>query len=239
MKSLTTSLSVHAAVFALALLLGAAFHKVVPVSHYNAITLVAPSLPAPSARPVIVRKQSPVALNVAPRVQSHAERAEQPEVTPNFVKLDTSSALALPQTAQGLVKAGPVARLVGFGGQGTAKSGATRGNGKVIQAGFEQPSTTSGKLAVSPTYTAPVITQEPRPRYTSEALLANVQGEVTLQVTFRASGRVEVLGIVSGLGYGLDEEAIRVAQGIQFTPATRDGAAVNHTSTMHVLFQLG
>jgi TonB family protein len=74
--------------------------------------------------------------------------------------------------------------------------------------------------------------------YTEAAVQAHVQGEVTLQVRFLATGRVEILRVVSGLGYGLDEQAKRVAEQIRFTPAIRDGAPVDHTTLIHVTFQL-
>ena len=65
-----------------------------------------------------------------------------------------------------------------------------------------------------------------------------VQGDVILRVTFTASGRVQVDGVVHGLGHGLDEEARRVAQQIRFRPATRNGQAVDLTTNITITFQL-
>jgi TonB family protein len=65
-----------------------------------------------------------------------------------------------------------------------------------------------------------------------------VQGDVILRVTFMASGRVVVQGVVRGLGHGLDEEARRVAEQIRFRPATRNGQPVDTTTTITIGFQM-
>jgi len=49
---------------------------------------------------------------------------------------------------------------------------------------------------------------------------------------------VVVQGVMRGLGHGLDEEARRVAQQIRFRPATRNGQAVDATTTITITFQL-
>ena len=55
---------------------------------------------------------------------------------------------------------------------------------------------------------------------------------------FTASGQVDVLRVVSGLGYGLDQLAQDAARRIQFKPATRDGRAIDEVTVIHVTFQL-
>jgi TonB family protein len=62
--------------------------------------------------------------------------------------------------------------------------------------------------------------------------------EVVLRVTFTAAGHVVVQSVMHGLGHGLDEEARRVAQQIHFRPATRNGQAVDSTTTITITFQL-
>lgn len=83
-----------------------------------------------------------------------------------------------------------------------------------------------------------VLLSKPRPGYTEEARKRKIEGDVTLQVRFTASGQVEVLRVVSGLGYGLDQLAQRAAQHIHFKPATRDGHPVDEVTVIHVTFQL-
>lgn len=82
------------------------------------------------------------------------------------------------------------------------------------------------------------VLSKPAVQYTSEARQLHVQGDVILRVTFTASGRVVVQGVVRGLGHGLDEEARRVAQQIRFRPATRNGQAVDLTTNITITFQL-
>ncbi|HEY3990984.1 MAG TPA: energy transducer TonB [Acidobacteriaceae bacterium] len=120
------------------------------------------------------------------------------------------------------------------GGRGLGQAGnANFGNGN-IGAGHVQLAQNN----VEPAFTPPVVISEPKARYTPEAQEARIQGEVTLQVRFLASGQVEVIRVVNGLGHGLDEEARHVAENIRFKPALRNGQPVDHTTLIHVTFQL-
>jgi TonB family protein len=94
------------------------------------------------------------------------------------------------------------------------------------------------QTSVRPATTNLMILSKPPAQYTSEARQLKIQGDVILRVTFTASGQVQVHGIVQGLGHGLDEEARRVAQQIQFRPATRDGQAMDLTTNITITFQL-
>lgn len=87
--------------------------------------------------------------------------------------------------------------------------------------------------------TTPVeITYKPNPVYTQEARQLKLEGEVLLQVTFSATGQLQVLGVVRGLGHGLDEAAIAAANKMRFKPALRNGVAVDSTAVVHVRFEL-
>jgi TonB family protein len=122
---------------------------------------------------------------------------------------------------------------------GTGKPG---GHGQVASASFGPAVGGPGHVqiaqATEAAFTPPVVISEPKARYTAEAQEARVQGEVTLKVRFLASGQVEVIGVVNGLGHGLDEEARHVAESIRFKPALRNGQPVDHTTLIHVTFQL-
>ncbi|HXR96765.1 MAG TPA: energy transducer TonB [Terriglobales bacterium] len=127
----------------------------------------------------------------------------------------------------------------GHGGGG----GNGNGNGRGVQsAGFGD-----GAAAASPARAAvaaaeaisPVeILYKPEPKYTPEARSAGIQGEVLIRVSFLASGNIEVGGLVRGLGYGLDQQALEVAREIRFKPATRNGQPISTNAIVHVLFQL-
>ncbi|HEV2378751.1 MAG TPA: energy transducer TonB [Terriglobia bacterium] len=78
------------------------------------------------------------------------------------------------------------------------------------------------------------IPSKPTPVYTDEARRLHLEGEVTVEVVFAASGELRVLRILKGL----DEAALRAATGIRFKPARRDDLPVDTVATLHIVFQL-
>lgn len=122
---------------------------------------------------------------------------------------------------------------------GTGRPGS---RGHVAQGGFGGPNYAQGAAPVRKqevARTTPlVLLSKPKPGYTEEARKLKIEGDVTLQVRFTATGQVEVLRVVSGLGYGLNELAEQAARRITFKPATRDGRAVDEVTLIHVTFQL-
>lgn len=53
-------------------------------------------------------------------------------------------------------------------------------------------------------------------RYTPEAVEAGIEGRVFVQVLVEPGGTVSEVKVLRGLGYGLDEEAKRVARDVKF-----------------------
>jgi TonB family protein len=96
----------------------------------------------------------------------------------------------------------------------------------------------ASRITAEPKSTNLEVLSKPTVQYTSEARQLKVQGDVILRVTFTANGQVVIRGVMHGLGYGLDEEARRVAQQIRFRPATRNGQAVDMTTNITITFQL-
>ncbi|HEY6847639.1 MAG TPA: TonB family protein [Terracidiphilus sp.] len=143
------------------------------------------------------------------------------------------------------VKSGSNAGMVGKvasaglpGGTGTANTGVT---GKVASAGVPTAIVASAPVkqaTAAPAMTSIEVLSKPPVQYTNEARQLHIEGDVVLRVTFTAAGQVVVEGITRGLGHGLDEEARRVAQQIRFRPATRNGQAVDSTTTIRITFQL-
>jgi len=80
----------------------------------------------------------------------------------------------------------------------------------------ERPTTSAASLSAA---TPPKITFKPQPVYTQEARDHHIEGDAVVKVIFRANGTIDVLGLVRGLGYGLDEPALQSARGIRFHPA--------------------
>lgn len=138
--------------------------------------------------------------------------------------------------------AGTVGRVASAGipgATGTANRGYS--SGRVAAAGIPamaRAATPVQQMTAGPAATSLEVLSKPPVLYPSEARQLKVQGDVILRVTFLASGRIVVQGVVRGLGHGLDEEARRVAQQIRFRPATRNGQAVDMTTNITISFQL-
>jgi TonB family protein len=82
------------------------------------------------------------------------------------------------------------------------------------------------------------ILSKEKPIYTEEARAKHIEGEVLIEAVFEATGKIRVLRIVRGLGYGLDEAAVRAAQQIRFKPELKDGQPSDSTAVVHIFFQL-
>jgi TonB family protein len=126
------------------------------------------------------------------------------------------------------------------GGTGTTTTASYTG-GKVASAGIPAMQTAVAPGPAVPSFPSPTnleVISKPPVQYTSEARALRVQGDVILRVTFTARGQVLVHGVIHGLGHGLDEEARRVAQQIQFHPATHNGQAIDLTTNITITFQM-
>jgi protein TonB len=76
------------------------------------------------------------------------------------------------------------------------------------------------------------------PTYPPSARADGIEGDVRLELVVGTSGTVESARVVRGIGYGLDEEALRAARAFQFLPATRAGHAVRVRMAWSVQFRL-
>ncbi|MEO6828874.1 MAG: energy transducer TonB [Acidobacteriaceae bacterium] len=130
---------------------------------------------------------------------------------------------------------------VGFS-NGVAGGTGNGPRGKAVTGGFQNNVAAAGtpKLAIANTgnETTVQVLSHPTPEYTAEAKQLRIQGDVVLEVRFSADGRVHVIRVVRGLGHGLDEQAIRVAEATHFKPATRGGKPVDTTTYYRIDFQL-
>lgn len=77
-----------------------------------------------------------------------------------------------------------------------------------------------------------------RPGYTDVARDADVQGTVRLRVTFYSNGSTGSISAISGLPYGLTEQAIKAAQRIVFIPKTVNGYPVSVTKVVEYSFSI-
>ena len=89
-----------------------------------------------------------------------------------------------------------------------------------------------------PADNAPTILEKPRPEYTSEGRSLKIEGDVVVDMVFLANGTIQINRVVSGLGHGLDEAAVRAAQQIKFKPAKREGEPVDFPARVRIEFRL-
>ena|GEM_PF-1394411 len=84
----------------------------------------------------------------------------------------------------------------------------------------------------------PRIYRIPRPEYTPEALRNKVEGVIKVEVLFGSDGTIQQALVVRGLGFGLDEEALKAAKEIKFKPGEVDGKPVSMWIGVQLTFSL-
>jgi TonB family protein len=122
------------------------------------------------------------------------------------------------------------------GGSGSPK-GEVKSGGFASATAEPEPSKPKATETVAAVQSV-VILEKPNPVYTAEARKLGLEGEVLVDVNFTASGEVQVVRVVKGLGHGLDEAATAAARQIRFKPALQNGKPVNFPATVHISFQL-
>jgi len=121
--------------------------------------------------------------------------------------------------------------LPGGPGYGNGTGGAQGLRGTVASDG-------SGWSAEALSVAPPTIRYKPNPAYSAEGRERKIQGDVVLEVIFLASGQIKVTRVVSGLDFGMDDEAIHAAQRIRFTPAMLHGKPVDFPARIRIEFRL-
>jgi TonB family protein len=130
----------------------------------------------------------------------------------------------------------------GFG-NGTAIAPPPTKHGTVQSTGFADQTVAAEapkkRAASADSNTTPVdILEKPRPEYTAEGRSLKIEGDVVLDMVFLANGSIQINHVISGLGHGLDEAAVRAAQQIKFKPAKREGQAVDFPARVRIEFRL-
>ena len=162
-------------------------------------------------------------LPVAPKAEVHTGTFDQAAATVNSAARRTVSVGAFGDERGAAAGGGghaPV-QLGGFGDQATIGSAKQPGH----------PPETS-------TYTPVEILFKPKPVYTKDARDAKVEGEVSLEVVFLATGEIRVGRVLRGLGHGLDEAAQQAAALVRFKPAMRGGVPIDAPATIRITFAL-
>jgi TonB family protein len=156
---------------------------------------------------------------------------------------------------------GPRATKVNFG-NGSPESTSIKGNGPVAVAGIPHgvpqgtgtahsadqvslgqqvppPAQRAQVASTGAQNKAPKVIFKPKPEYTAEAIQKHVEGTVTVHIRVLPNGSVEFLGVINGLGYGLDDSAKRAVLATRFEPATdASGNPIAWDGVVNVAFQL-
>jgi TonB family protein len=131
----------------------------------------------------------------------------------------------------------------GFG-NGTANPPPGGGRkGTVVAGGFTDQNAAAEApkkkaAAGGPADTPVEILGKPRPEYTPEGRSLKIEGDVVIDLVFLANGSVQISHVVSGLGHGLDESAIKAAQQIHFKPAKLASQPVDFPARVRIEFRL-
>lgn len=209
----------------------AAFPKFTPPpAAVKAVSRSADAIPeAPKAIALDMPQQAAPPLTaelpVAPKAEVHTGTFDQTAATVTSAARRTVSVGAFGDErgapGGGGGRGGAPVQLGGFGDQSPANSAKPPGH----------PPETS-------TYTPVEILFKPKPIYTKDARDAKVEGEVSLEVVFLATGEIRVGRVLRGLGHGLDEAAQQAAALVRFKPATRGGIPVDTPATIRITFAL-
>jgi TonB family protein len=132
----------------------------------------------------------------------------------------------------------------GFGnGTATPPPGGNGGKkGAVVASGFGAVDTSAEpakkKSIDGPADTPVQLLDKPKPEYTPEGRSLKIEGDVVIELVFLANGTIQINRVVSGLGHGLDESAIKAAQSIRFKPAKRLTEPVDFPARVRIEFRL-
>lgn len=196
-------------------------------------SLEQPQIVAPTTKPPEIKNPS---LPVVPVIQVQPELVAKT----NDINIPTGVVTGVP---------GPPSDGPGSGsGIGTGKGGGVGsgdgtglGPGRGYNTGGGNPNIGGGDGIYSAGASGikqPQILSKQKPKYTEDARRDKIQGVVVLSAVFRKDGSIADVKVVRGLGYGLDEEAIKAAYLIKFVPGSKDGQAVNVRARLEFTFSL-
>jgi TonB family protein len=138
----------------------------------------------------------------------------------------------------GTGRGGGVGSGTGSGLGSGSGGGAGSGTGGGIGSGSGSGGPPGPPPAVIRESTPVKIISKPKAPYTDQARQNNVQGSVTLKITFLANGQVGGVTAVTRLPYGLTENAIAAAKQIRVEPKKVNGVPVTTTMTFQYGFNI-
>ncbi len=75
-------------------------------------------------------------------------------------------------------------------------------------------------------------------RYPKEALEAKIEGTVSVRYSVDYKGKVTEANVISGLGHGCDEEALRIIRSLEFKVPAGGKIKSLYTRKLHIHFRL-
>jgi protein TonB len=229
------------------------------------LKVVAPAAPAvvnlarPQAASVVNNSAHPTAVALG-RADNPIAPSDRPATS--SVNLGQRGLAGMPASNNG---GGPAASKVSLG-SGSPGSGAMSGNGTRAVQGVNlgvsggtgnnastgrvagpvnlgvaapPPQIHSSAAASNVARTGPKVVYKPRPEYTAEARALHLEGTVSVRLRVSSAGSVEVIGVSSGLGHGLDQAAEAAVRGTRFQPAVdATGRPIDWEGVVNVAFQL-
>ena len=184
---------------------------------------------------------NPQPLVPAEDLLAQAPSVEMPIELPRDLSLPIGDISAPPNysTSSGSGRGGGIGTGTGTGiGSGTG-AGVGPGSGGGMGGGSGGGIGSGVGRGVSGSVREPVVLSQPLPEYTEEGRKAKVMGVVVLEAIIRKDGTVDSFKVVRGLGYGLDESAVKtVSTKWRFRPATRNGSPVDFRAIIEVTFSI-
>ena len=171
--------------------------------------------PAPAKKLEIPKTKPPVTIPIPAVVP-----IEPPPVPTLVAPIQTTAATVLQASGTNMIS---LAAYGGGGRGGGVGSGTGNGVGPGTGGGFG-----GGAYAPGNGVSWPSIIREEKPKYTSDAMRAKIQGQVELEIVVLENGTVGEVRITKSLDrtYGLDQAAIDAARKWFFMPGRRDGLPV-------------
>lgn len=84
----------------------------------------------------------------------------------------------------------------------------------------------------------PTLARKVEPEYSQEARFAKYQGTVKVSVEIDPDGVAQNMRVLTNLGFGLDENALRAISQWRFNPGMKNGLPVTVSATIEVNFRL-
>ena len=192
----------------------------------------APALPRPE--PVALCQSSPT--HPTPPAErapaAPAPSATTDDVASKAVQNLEDSRPSVPETASARGLSGTVNGEEGAAAVGSPVPGTPAAGGAAAPASYD------GVFSAAKVSSRPRILSRPLPGYTDDARRSQIEGTVKVSVVLRSDGTVGDVGIVSGLGHGLDEKTVEAVRQLQFIPAEKDGHKVSVRVFLEFRFSL-